>query len=312
LPALRESPIMTKSSPSSSTSISGPSAQLRKLLDEPRCHIMPCAFDALSARMIQQTGFDIGFMTGFGVSASRIGQPDTGLISYGEMIDSGRNICAAAPQLPLIGDGDTGYGNALNVKRTVKGYAQAGFAGIMIEDQLAPKRCGHTKGKLVVERNEAISRIQAAVDARDEGADILIMARTDARHQHGLDEALERAAAFKEAGADILFVEAPHSLAELKEIAQAVPHKHMANMVEGGATPILDAKTLYEAGYNLAAYPLTLLSAAAKAMQSALTTLKNGGHPADLLLEFDDLKQVVGFDAYYEEEKPYSTSRELV
>lgn len=300
------------SSPSSAHTLIGSAAQLRKLLEEPRCHIMPCAFDALSARMIQQTGFNVGFMTGFGVSASRIGQPDVGLISYGEMVDSGRNICAAAPRLPIIGDGDTGYGNAVNVKRTVKGYAQAGFAGVMIEDQLAPKRCGHTKGKLVVERNEAISRIQAAVDAREEGADILIMARTDARHQHGLDEALERAAAFKAAGADILFVEAPHSLEELKEITRAVPHKHMANMVEGGATPILDAKTLYAAGYNLAAYPLTLLSAAAKAMQTALSSLKNGDHPADMLLDFEDLKQTVGFDAYYEEEKPYSTSRELI
>jgi 2-methylisocitrate lyase-like PEP mutase family enzyme len=284
-----------------------PAQQLRALLDEPTCHIMPCAFDALSARMIAQAGFDVGFMTGFGVSASRIGQPDVGLISYGEMLDSGRNICAAAPTLPLIGDGDTGYGNAVNVKRTVKGYAQAGFAGVMIEDQLAPKRCGHTKGKQVVERAEAIDRIKAAVDAREEGADILIMARTDARHDHGLDEALERAQAFKQAGADILFVEAPRTIEELKTIAAAVPHKHMANMIEGGQTPLVDAERLHAMGFHLAAYPLSLLSAAANAMMKALTSLKEGVPPTDLVLDFEDLKRCVGFDDYYAEDERYQS-----
>lgn len=278
---------------------------LRSLLAEDQCHVMPCAFDALSARLIQQAGFDVSFMSGFGVSSSRIGQPDVGLMSYGEMVDAGRDICAAAPHLPIIGDGDTGYGNALNVKRTVKGYAQAGFAGIMIEDQIAPKRCGHTRGKEVVDRTTAKERIQAAVDARDEGADILIMARTDARHGHGLDEALERALAFKEIGADILFVEAPHSLEELGAITKAVPHVHMANMVEGGHTPLTDPLELYKLGYCLAAYPLTLLSASIKAMQDALVTLKSGSHPQNMLLDFDSLKQHVGFDAYYEEESRY-------
>lgn len=278
---------------------------LRALLDDDRCHVMPCAFDALSARLIQQAGFDVSFMSGFGVSSSRIGQPDVGLMSYGEMVEAGRDICAAAPHLPIIGDGDTGYGNALNVKRTVKGYAQAGFAGIMIEDQIAPKRCGHTRGKEVVDRQTALDRIRAAVDAREEGADILIMARTDARHGHGLDEALERAQAFKEIGADILFVEAPHSREELKTIAEAVPHIHMANMVEGGHTPILDASELHMLGYNLAAYPLTLLSAAVKAMMDALAILKSGGHPQELLLDFESLKRQVGFEAYYLEERRY-------
>ncbi len=279
---------------------------LRQLLAQDKCHVMPCAFDALSARMIDKAGFDIGFMTGFGVSASRIGQPDTGLISYGEMVEAGRDICAAAPGLPIIGDGDTGYGNAMNIKRTVRGYAQAGFAGIMIEDQLAPKRCGHTRGKEVVDRTTALSRIKAAVDAREEGANILIMARTDARHSHGLDEALERAAAFKEAGADILFVEAPHSLEELQQITKAVPHVHMANMVEGGHTPMVPAEELHKAGYSLAAYPLTLLSAAAKAMEAALMQLKSGTHPEEQVLSFDELKQHVGFFDYYQQEEQYT------
>lgn len=278
---------------------------LRLRLMESRCHVMPCAFDALSARLIQQAGFDISFMSGFGVSSSRIGQPDVGLISYGEMVDAGRDICVAAPHLPIIGDGDTGYGNALNVKRTVKGYAQAGFAGIMIEDQIAPKRCGHTRGKEVVDRQTARDRIQAAVDTREEGADILIMARTDARHGQGLDEALERALAFKEIGADILFVEAPHSQEELKAITQAVPHVHMANMVEGGHTPLMSPLELHTLGYSLAAYPLTLLSASIRAMREALAILKSGDHPQDLLLDFESLKQQVGFEDYYREESHY-------
>ena len=156
---------------------------------------MPCCFDALSARLIEQAGFAATFMSGFGVAAARLAMPDTGLISFGEMLDQGRSICQATT-LPVIGDSDTGYGNALNVKRTVREYARAGFAAVMIEDQVAPKRCGHTAGKAVVERDEAILRIRAACDARDEGADILILARTDARATHGLDEAIARARAF--------------------------------------------------------------------------------------------------------------------
>ena len=154
---------------------------LRALLAEDTCHVMPCCWDALSAKMIAQAGFKFTFMSGFAVSAWRIGQPDVGLISYGEMLDQGRNICAAAG-IPVIGDADTGYGNALNVERTVMGYAQAGFASVMIEDQVWPKRCGHTRGKRVVERDEAFDRIKAATYARDASeSDILILARTDAR-----------------------------------------------------------------------------------------------------------------------------------
>lgn len=153
---------------------------LKALLAKPGLLIMPCCYDALSAKLIEQAGFKLTFMSGFAVSASRLGLPDTGLISYGEMIDQGRSICTAT-SLPVLGDGDTGYGNAVNTKRTVQGYAQAGFACIMIEDQVSPKRCGHTKGKQVVDRHEACKRIEAAVDARNEGADIMIMARTDAR-----------------------------------------------------------------------------------------------------------------------------------
>ncbi|WP_321335546.1 isocitrate lyase/PEP mutase family protein [Breoghania sp.] len=286
-----------------------PASRLRALLAEPRIYMMPCCFDGLSAKLVGDAGFDITFMSGFSTAAARIGAPDTGLISYGEMLDSARDVAAATP-IPVIGDGDTGYGNALNVKRTVKGYAQAGMAAIMIEDQVAPKRCGHTKGKLVVDRSEAVERIHAAVDARKEGADILILARTDARHTHGLDEAIERAAAFKEAGADILFVEAPKSREEMERICKDVPGCHMANLLEGGETPMLSPAELQEIGFSIVAYPLTLLSAATRAMVEALADLKAGRHPDDKLLSFPELRRHVGFDAYYEEEARYSDTRD--
>ena len=282
---------------------------LREILSEDTCHVMPCCWDGLSAKMIGDAGFRFSFMSGFAVSASRIGAPDTGLISFGEMLDQGRNICAAT-DIPIIGDGDTGYGNALNVRRTVEMYARAGFAAVMIEDQVAPKRCGHTKGKLVVDRAEAFNRIKAAVDAKEAGADIMILARTDARHGHGLEEAIDRAKGFSDLGADMLFVEAPQSEAEMARLTREAPGIHMANLVEGGATPILHPDKLHEQGYRFAAYPLTLMSAAMKAIQDALAVMARREHPADALLEFADLRKAVGFDAYYEAEQAYSDSRD--
>ena len=282
---------------------------LREILSEDTCHVMPCCWDGLSAKMIGDAGFRFSFMSGFAVSASRIGAPDTGLISFGEMLDQGRNICAAT-DIPIIGDGDTGYGNALNVRRTVEMYARAGFAAVMIEDQVAPKRCGHTRGKLVVDRAEAFNRIKAAVDAKEAGADIMILARTDARHGHGLDEAIDRAKGVSDLGADMLFVEAPQSEAEMAQLTREAPGIHMANLVEGGATPILHPDKLHELGYRFAAYPLTLMSAAMKAIQDALAVMARREHPADALLEFADLRKVVGFDAYYEAEQAYSDSRD--
>jgi 2-methylisocitrate lyase-like PEP mutase family enzyme len=279
-------------------------AALRAVLARPGLHVMPCCFDAHSARLIEQAGFALTFMSGFAVSAARIGRPDTGLISYGEMLDQGRNICSAVG-IPVIGDGDTGYGNALNVKRTVVGYASAGFACVMIEDQRAPKRCGHTRGKEVVERGEALIRIRAAVDAREEGAPILVMARTDARATHGLDEALWRARAFADAGADILFVEAPRDEREMERVCRASPLPQMANLVEGGDTPLLRPKALEALGYRIAAYPLTLLSAATRAMQRALDSLRSGETPDDLL-PFAALRAVVGFDDYDAERRRYA------
>lgn len=278
-------------------------AKLRALLDAGGLLVMPCCFDALSARLIERAGFQLSFMSGFAVSAARLGLPDTGLISYGEMLDQGRNICDAV-SIPIIGDADTGYGNPVNAKRTVRGYASAGFACAMIEDQLAPKRCGHTRGKEIVSRSEACARVRAAVDARDEGADILVMARTDARFGHGFDEALWRCQAFADLGADITFFEAPQSEAEMARLCREIPGPKMANMVEGGDTPLLPPTELEGLGYQIAAYPLTLLSASIRAMESALTALRAGRAP-DNLLPFETLREIVGFSDYDVEQNRY-------
>lgn len=286
--------------------------RLRAILEEDRCHMVPCCWDALSAKMIGEAGFPFTFMSGFAVSAARLGLPDAGLISYAEMAAQIRDICAATP-VPVIGDGDTGYGNALNVERTVKGYAQAGAACVMIEDQLAPKRCGHTKGKLVVDRAEAVDRIRAAAHAREDvrraGGDVLILARTDARAVNSLDDAIWRANAFRDAGADILFVEAPQSEAEMARVTKEAPGAHMANMVEGGKTPIPRMTRLHDLGFKLAIFPLTLFSASMRAIAMSLAAMKSGRHPFDQLMSFDDLKRTVGFDAYYEAESRYAGAR---
>lgn len=290
--------------------------KLRGILARKSCQVMPCCGDALGARMIGLAGFPVSFMSGFAAAALRLGAPDLGLMSYGETVDQGRNICAAV-SIPMIGDGDTGYGNALNVKRTVKGFAQAGFAAIMIEDQMAPKRCGHTRGKLVVDRDEAVERLRAAVDARqevqDEGGDILILARTDARATHGMDEAIWRANQFRDIGADFLFVEAPANEDELADIPRLAPGIHMANMIDGGVTPVLPQERLSELGYVLAAYPLTLLAVAMQAMHEALADLAMQGNepgrqrvvPA---MTFDELRKMIGFDAYYAQEQRYGAT----
>jgi 2-methylisocitrate lyase-like PEP mutase family enzyme len=264
---------------------------------------MPGCHDALSARLIEEAGFDLGFMSGFAVSADRLGMPDAGLISYAELVDQGQNICRAV-SIPLIGDGDTGFGSAQNIKRTVQGYRRAGFAAIMLEDQVAPKRCGHTEGKAVVGRDEALLRVRAAVDARDAGEDILIMARTDARACVGLDEAITRCQLFRALGADITFLEAPVNEEEMRRYCTEVEGPKMANLIEGGKTPLLSPARLQEIGYAIAVYPLTLLNVTIGAMRAALRSLKNGDTPAGVM-DFEDLKRAVGFPEYYAEEARY-------
>jgi len=285
-----------------------PAEHLAKLLAQPKLHVMPCCYDALSAKLIEQAGFELTFMSGFAASASRIGQPDLGLMSYAEVLDQARNITEAV-RIPLLADGDTGYGNAMNVRRTVAGMAKAGAAAVMIEDQVAPKRCGHTPGKAVVSREEAYDRIRAAQDAKEAGADILILARTDARHEHGLAEAIERASRFKELGADILFVEAPKTVAEMETICRELPGPKMANIVEGGETPDLPHRELQDIGYAIAAYPLTLMASAMKAMVKTLEQLKADEIRTPGLMDFSDLRQRIGFEEYYAVSAKYETSK---
>lgn len=288
-----------------------PAKALRRVLELPGLHQGPACFDALSAKLVERAGFQYCFTSGFSISAARLGLPDTGFISYGEMVDQGQQITQAV-SIPVIGDGDTGYGNAMNVKRTVKGYIRAGFAGIILEDQVSPKACGHTQGRKVVSREEAVMRIKAAIDARKEsGSDIVIVARTDSRQAVSLDESLWRSRAFADVGADVLFIDALASKEEMKafcEISPLVPK--MANMLEGGGkTPILNPLELEDLGYKLVAYPLSLIGVSIRAMQDSLTAIKGGRiPPPGSMPSFEEIKEILGFNTYYEEEKRYATS----
>ncbi|KAM1248967.1 hypothetical protein ACFX2I_031691 [Malus domestica] len=287
-----------------------PAKELRRILELPGVVQAPACFDALSAKLVERAGFQCCFTSGFSISAARLALPDTGFISYGEMVDQGQQITQAV-SIPVIGDGDNGYGNAMNVKRTVKGYIKAGFAGILLEDQVSPKACGHTQGRKVVSREEAVMRIRAAVDARKEsGSDIVIVARTDSRQAVSLDEALWRSRAFADAGADVLFIDALASKEEMKAFCGISPLlPKMANMLEGGKTPILNPLELEDVGYKIVAYPLSLIGVSIQAMQEALAGLKGGRiPPPGSMPSFEEVKEILGFNSYYEEEKRYSTS----
>ena len=285
-----------------------PAQRLREILAEPGISVMPGCYDAISAKLVADAGFKLTFMSGFAVAAARLGLPDTGLISFAEMLDTLRNCCAAAGKVPLIGDGDTGYGNALNVQRTVVEYARAGAAGVMIEDQVSPKKCGHTRGKQVIEREEARQKIRAAVDAKAD-ADILIMARTDARAVHGFDEALARCKMFQDEGADIIFFEAPETEDEMRRYCAAISKPCMANMVPGGKTPVLPAAQLEKIGYKLALYPVMLLTSAIAAMQGTLAALQPGSTAAaPPAISFAELQKVVGFPDYWSRETRYQAN----
>ncbi|KAK1295100.1 Petal death protein [Acorus calamus] len=289
---------------------SNPSKELRRILQSPGIHQGPAVFDALSARLVERAGFGLCFTSGFSISAARLGLPDTGLISYGEMVDQGSQITQAV-SIPVIGDGDNGYGNHINVKRTVKGFIRAGFAGILLEDQVSPKACGHTRGRKVVSREDAVMRIKAAIDAREEsGSDIVIIARTDSRQAVSLEESLWRSRAFADAGADVLFIDALASREEMKAFCEITPLlPKLANMLEGGGkTPILNPIELEEIGFKLVAYPLSLIGVSIQAMQDALAAIKSGRiPPPGSMPSFDEMKETLGFNAYYEEEKRYTT-----
>jgi 2-methylisocitrate lyase-like PEP mutase family enzyme len=276
----------------------GRPARLRALLDEGSLLKMPGCFDALSARVLEASGFDSAFLGGFSVAATRLGLPDVGLMSYGEMIDQARNVCAATA-LPIIGDADTGYGNPINAERSLLGCAQAGLSGIMIEDQRWPKRCGHTAGKEVVDRREALQRVRACHRVRSEhGLDILIMARTDACATDGFEEALWRAKAFVDAGADITFLEAPQTIEQMERYCEEVPGWKTANLVEDGKTPWLEPAALADLGYSLVLYPVSLLLHGIRAMQSVARQLAEDGTSGESRVRFDDARSLLGWPDY--------------
>ena len=278
--------------------------KLKNLLDQKGIVVMPGCYDALSAKLIEREELNVGFMSGFAVSSTKLGMPDAGLISFSEMAEQVRNICNVT-SIPIIFDGDTGYGNAVNVYRTVRGFADAGAAAIMIEDQKWPKKCGHTKGKDVVELDEANSRIKAAVDAsKMNNKDILVMARTDAIATRGLDDAIKRMQKFSELGADILFVEAIKSKEDMQRVIKEVPGHHMINLIEDGETPLLEMNELEDIGFKIAVFPLTLMSASVKTMQESLKNMKNKTYNTNVS-KFSDIRDIVGFNEYYEIEDKY-------
>ena len=269
--------------------------------------LMPGVYDALTARIAARVGFDVVFVSGYSVSATRLGEPDFGFVTQTEMVEAARPVCRVS-EAPVIVDADTGYGNALNVIRTVGELQDAGAAGVFLEDQVWPKKCGHMSGKQVVNAGEHAAKISAAHDARGE-RDLFIVARTDARQPLGLDAAIERCHAYKEAGADALFVEAPLSVAELEQIAAELPGPLVANMIERGATPHLSRSELEQLGFSLIVCPLAALFAAAQAVSEVLTELRERETTAgalDSMLGFDEMNELVGLEARYAEEARYA------
>lgn len=269
-------------------------AQIRELLAAGRTINMPGVYDALSARLAEQAGFDVMFISGYSVSAAHLGLPDYGYLTQTEITAATRTVCGATNR-PVIVDADTGYGNPLNAIRTARLLHEAGAAGLFLEDQVSPKRCGHFAGKEVVDRDEWLAKLRAVVDLRDEGVDLFVVARTDARAAVSLAEAAARAAAARDMGVDAVFVEAPESTDELREVAETVNGAiRVANMIEGGRTPLLTPAELHELGYDLIVTPLTGLLAAARALRQAYETLAESGTLRD------DLDQLMSFDEFAE------------
>lgn len=280
--------------------------QLRQLLSSGKIVVAPGAFNALSAKIIEQAGFPAVYMTGYGASADLLGAPDYGLLTLTEMANHAARL-AQAVNVPVIADGDTGYGNALNVRRTIQEYERAGVAAIHLEDQIMPKRCGHMEGKQVIDAREWAKKIEAAVDTRTD-PDFVIIARTDARAVYGLDEAISRAKMAVAAGADVIFVEAPQSVDELKKVRDTIDAPLMANMIEHGKTPLLSVDELQKLGYNLVIYPLATLYMAARAMREAMAELKNTGTTAGLvnrMLAFHEFNDLVGLKEFQTLERKY-------
>jgi carboxyvinyl-carboxyphosphonate phosphorylmutase len=288
----------------------GGPARLRELLASGETIVAPGAFDPLTARLVEEAGFPAVYMTGFGTSAAYLGRPDVGLLTMTEMAGNAGRI-AACVDIPLIADADTGYGNPLNVIRTVGAYEAAGVAGIHIEDQVAPKKCGHMEGKQVIAAGEMVQKVRAAVEARSD-PDFVIIARTDARAVEGLDRAIERAGLYREAGADVMFVEAVVSEAEATAVAAAFPGVPLLfNWAEGGKTPPLGLARLRELGYRIVIFPIGTLLAATAAMRGILQEIATAGTPAAVLSQlpsFGEFTDFIGLPQIREVEQRYAAS----
>ena len=283
--------------------------KLRQILERPGILVIPGVYDCLGAKLAEQIGFDVVATSGFGIAASTLGLPDFGFLTASEMLSSVGRI-AQSVSVPLIADMDTGYGNALNVIRTVKDAVQLGIAGVILEDQEWPKKCGHFEGKRVIAIAEHIGKIRAAVQARGESG-LVIIARTDARAPLGFEEAIARGRAYIEAGADLLFVEAPQSVEELKAIAAAFPDVPLvANIVEGGKTPHLSAAQLQAIGFKIVFFPVSALLAASHVMTACLRHLKEQGTTSGFedLVGFKDIQQLMGVPEYRQLEQQFQTS----
>ena len=282
---------------------------LRKQLeDKKKIMVLPGVFDALSARIAEKVGFDAIFQTGYGSAATLLGMPDYGFLNAGETIDNARRIMRAV-NIPVIVDVDTGYGNPLNVWRLVRDLQSLGAAGIFLEDQVWPKRCGHMIGKEVVSKDDYIMKLKAAVEARED-KDFIIVARTDARAPLGLDEAIQRGRAYHKAGADVIFIEAPRSIEELKRIAKEINAPLVANMIEEGLTPNLPSKDLLKMGYRIVVFPLSGLYAATFAIKQVFLELKNSGvtqQARKMMVTFKDFNKFVDLHKYAALEKRYAS-----
>ena len=282
---------------------------LKRLLKRKKPLVIPGVFDAIGAKIAEKAGFDAMFQTGYGTSATLFGMPDYGFIGSTETVENARRICRAV-NVPVIIDADTGYGNALSVWKLVRELESAGASGIFLEDQRWPKRCGHMKGKEVIRKEEYAEKLQAALDAR-KSKDFIIVSRTDARATEGLDKAIERGLYYKKIGADVIFVEAPKTIAEMKKIGKTIKAPLVANMIEGGATPISSASTLHKMGFKIILYPLSVLFANTFASIQILKELKKSGTTTRLnknLVNFDEFNNIVELSKFRKLEKKYSTS----
>lgn len=283
--------------------------KLRQLLSDKKILVAPGAHDALTAKIIEYTGFEAVYMTGYGQSASHLGQPDVGLMTMSEMLSRVSNISSAV-DIPVICDGDTGFGNVINVIRTVREYERAGAAAIQLEDQVAPKKCGHMTGRQIVPTEEMVAKIKAAVDARVDN-DFVIIARTDARTTHGIEEAIERGKAYEKAGADVLFIESPETVEEMQTVAKSFNVPVLANMVEGGRTPLLPNDQLEEIGYDIVIYPTASTYITAASVLNLMRELKEKGtskHLIENMISFEDFNSLIGLNKIRELEKKYANS----